>query len=206
MLAALPPNWRGDQVSIPSNLEQLLLDEGLPLAWVPPRSVIVKLFAAGTAAERRKIIGDRWKMITKACLQELHGIEQAGLAAHVEFAVEAAESLLEGRAKSSQALAANLLDSILRAEFSDDDRRAITGQHVRLSIEDYPLRIAIVFGGIWGSHGQYWPERGDQIPRNFSRHGSAHGVSRRQYSRVNAVLALMHVVALLKVMEIDLAD
>lgn len=206
MLARLPPNWRGDEVSVPGNLEQLLLDEGLPLAWVPPRAVVVKIFAAKTPAERRRIIGDRWKSITKACLQELQAIEHAGLAEPVEFAIEAAESLLEGRAKSSQALAANLLDSILRAEFSDDDRRTITGQSVRLSIDDYPLRVAIVFGGIWGSYGQYWPQRGDRIPRNYSRHGSAHGVSRRQYSRVNAGLALMHVVALLKVMEADLAN
>lgn len=206
IVAAVPPNWLGDRVSIPKNLDELLLDEGLPLAWVPPGAVIERLFAAKTPVQRRKIIGDRWRMIAEACLTELQQIENSGLAEHVKFALKSTNVLLQAEPEASQALSTNLLDSILRAEFSGADRQAITGQHVRLSIDDYPLRVAIVFGGIWGAHEQYWPERGDQIPRKYSRHGSAHGVSRRQYSRINSVLALMHVVSLLKVMEVDLAE
>lgn len=202
--AMLPPNWRGEDVSIPKDLETLLLDEGLPLAWVPPRTVIVKLFAARTAAERRKILGNRWRVITSACLEELQQVSHQDLMEYAEFAVEAAETLLDGRSKSSQALSANLLDTILRKSFDEKDRAAITGQKQRLDIDDYPLRVAIVLGGIWGSHGQFWPNNGDKIPRKYSRHGSAHGVSKRQYSRINAVLALMHVVALLRLLEVDL--
>lgn len=202
--AMLPPNWRGDDVSIPKNLETLLLDEGLPLAWVPPRDVIVRLFAAKTAAERRKILGNRWKPITTACLEELRQVSHQDLTEYAEFAVEAAATLLDGRSKSSQALSANLLDTILRASFDEKDRTAIIGQKQRLDIDDYPLRVAIVLGGIWGSHGQFWPNKGEKIPRKYSRHGNTHGVSKRQYSRINALLALMHVVALLRVLEVDL--
>ena len=75
-----------------------------------------------------------------------------------------------------------------------------------MDINQYPLRVAIVLGGIWGSYGEFWPSNGDVIPREFSRHGSAHGVSRRQYSRINSLLALMHVVSLLKLLEIDLTE
>jgi hypothetical protein len=204
--ARLPPNWRGDEVSIPKDLETMLLDEGLPLAWVPPREILVKLFAAPTPSDRRKILGRRWKTVTRACLEELQNVTHAELVEHAEFAIEAAESLMEGRSKSSQALSANLLDTILRTSFNEKDRTTITGQKQRLNIDDYPLRVAIVLGGIWGSHGQFWPSKGDKVPRKYSRHGTAHGVSRRQYSRINALLALMHVVSLLRVLEVDLAD
>jgi hypothetical protein len=51
--------------------------------------------------------------------------------------------------------------------------------------------------------GQFWPKNGDQIPRDFSRHASAHGVSRRRCSRINVLLALMHVTALLKPLSVD---
>lgn len=204
--AMLPPNWQGKDVTIPKDLETLLLDEGLPLAWVPPQEVVVKLFAAETAADRRKVLGARWKTIARACLEELQKVSHADLTEHAEFAVEAAESLLDGRSKSSQALSANLLDTVLRASFNEQDRTAITGQKQRLDIDDYPLRVAIVLGGIWGSHGQFWPSKGDKIPRMYSRHGSAHGVSKRQYSRINALLALMHVVSLLRVLEVDLVE
>lgn len=67
-----------------------------------------------------------------ACLQELGTVEHPELAKYVPFAVDAVESLLEGHSMSDQALAANLLDSILRLEFSDTDRRSITSQRDRL--------------------------------------------------------------------------
>lgn len=201
----LPPNWRGDDVHLPKNLESLLLDEGLPLAWVPPTGVLIKVFAAETAGERRRILGSNWRTIVTACQAELDGIENVDLKEYVDFAAEAADALADGRSKASQALSANLLDTILRRSFSTDSREAITIQTERPNIDDYPLRLAIVIGGIWGSHGEYRPHRGDAIPRRYSRHASAHGVSRHQYSRVNAVIALMHVVGLLKVMEVDLA-
>lgn len=201
--SSLPPNWRDDGISIPKDLEQLLLDEGLPLAWVPPTTILARVFAAGTPQERRRVISRSWKRIAEACVAELDSVDGKRLSGHVKFAREAARLLLDGSSEGSQALSANLLDSILRAEFSSGDRKTITGQHTRLNIEDYPLRVAIVLGAIWGAHGQYWPERGDKVPTAFSRHGSAHGVSSRQYSRINAVLALMHVTALLRLLDTD---
>lgn len=58
--------------------------------------------------------------------------------------------------------------------------------------------------GVWGSYGQFWPTNGDTIRYRYSRHGSAHGISRRQYSRVNAVIALMHIVSPLRLLDTDL--
>jgi hypothetical protein len=201
----LPPNWRDDSISIPSDLEILLLDEGLPLAWVPPTDVLALIFRAQNAAERRKVVGTRWKRIVQACVAELDRVSDPRLKGHVRFARAAAEPLLEGHWKSSQALSANLLDSILRKEFNGRDRKRMTDQTSRPSIDDYPLRLAMVLGAIWAAHGQYWPDQGDKVPRKFSRHGSAHGVSHRQYSRINAVLALMHVTSLLRLLDTDLA-
>jgi hypothetical protein len=203
--AALPPNWRDESISIPKDLEVLLLDEGLALAWVPPLKTIKRLFEAKTAQERRRILGRRWQSITRACIAELEGIDEPALAEYIEFALKAARTLLSGNHEPAQALSANLLDTMLRQNFNNKDRETITGRKTRLNIDDYPIRVAIVLGGIWGSFGQFWTNNGDPIPRKFTRHGSAHGVSRRQYSRINSLIALMHVVSLLKLLESDLA-
>lgn len=203
--SALPPNWPSG-AALPAGLEALLLDEGLALAWVPPADAVAQIFAAATPAERRAVIGRRWRGIGRACIAELDQVAHRSLTEHAGFGIEAAETLLAGSPAPSQALSSNLLDSILWAHFSSDDRRTITGQKVRLDISEYPLRVAIVLGGIWGAHSQFFPERNERIPRKYTRHGSVHGVSRRQYSRVNAVLALMHVTALLRVLEHDMLE
>jgi hypothetical protein len=200
--SVLPPNWRGASGLNVDLLETLLLDEGLPLAWIPPTAVLEKVFAASTPAERRSVISRDWKTIGESCVQVLGSIEDPSLAEHVQFARLSAESLLAGSPAPSQALSANLLDSVLRAEFSDH-RSKVTNQKQRLNMDDYPIRVAIVLSAVWAAHGEYWPHKGDKIPTTFSRHASAHGVSRRQYTRINATLSLMHVTALLKMLDVD---
>jgi hypothetical protein len=198
-----PPNWKGAGQPPAELLDRLLLDEGLCLAWVPPAPVLRGLFAADTPQTRRKIIGANWKRIALAAREELEQVTAPRLKDHIPFALKAVGAVLAGNHEAGQALAANLLDSILRREFSRSDRHSITSQTDRLDIDDYPPRLALVLGGIWGAHGEYWPDRGDQIPRRFSRHASAHGVSKRQYSRINATISVMHVTALLRVIQLD---
>lgn len=203
---AYPSNWRlGDGlVSFPDNLEEILIEEGIPLAWVPPTEVLEKLFAAESPGDRRKVLSSNWKAIVAECQAVLGTVEEKQLAIYVEFATEAAEALAEGKWKASQALSANILDSFLHQKFTAEDRMELTNQKTRVDWKKFPMRVALVVGSLSGGYGEYWPKNGDEIPKQFSRHASAHGLSHRQYSRLNAVIALMNVVGLVKVSETDL--
>lgn len=197
----LPPNWRG--VTGLKDFETLLLDEGLALAWVPPSDILQLLFDASSQQDRRKILGRRWKRVVRACRESIESVSGSDLADYRQFALKVATMLEAGHPEGAQALAANLLDTMLSETLDGPDRRLVTDQRTRFSIDDLPLRAAVVFGGIWGSHTEFWASRGDAIPRGYTRHGSVHGVSRRQYSRINAVVALMHVTAYVMLLETD---
>lgn len=203
---AYPSNWRTRDglVSFPENLEEILIDEGIPLAWVPPTHVLEKLFAAQTPGERRKVLSSNWKSIVDECKMVLNSVEEKQLAVYVDFAMEAAETLADGRWKASQALSANILDSFLHQKFTLASRKELTNQKQRVDWKKFPMRVALVVGALSGGYVEYWPKNGDDIPTQFSRHASAHGLSLRQYSRLNAVIALMNVVGLIKVSETDL--
>jgi hypothetical protein len=203
--ASMPPNWRDATSPNWAELETMTLDEGLALGWVPESEVLHLLFSAPDAAARRRIIGRRWQRIVRHCMSELDAIDTKSLVRHARFGKEAADALLKGSAAPSQALSANLLDTILRAHFTDTDRRRLVGQRRRLSVDAFSLRRAIVLGGIWGAFGEYWPTQGDPIPTKFSRHASAHAVTRRQFSRLNATIALMHVTSLLRLLDAEMA-
>lgn len=203
LIESLPPNWpHGDEVTIPENLEALLLDEGLPLAWVPPNATLLKVFEASSPGERRKALGSRWRSVAQACVAELGAIDDDELAEFVGFALEAAESLLDGKSSSSQALSANLLDSIPR----DVQHQGQTGDHRTEEAPRHRRLPATRRHRAWRHLGLPRRVLARKVPNQFSRHGSAHAVSRRQYSRINALIALMHVVALLKVIEIDFTE
>ncbi|NKY25529.1 hypothetical protein [Nocardia gamkensis] len=196
-----PPNWRGAKFDDTLDLELLILDEGLALGWVPDADLLQKLFDASTRQERRRLLGRHWKSILKSCRSNLVSVDDSELTSYRDFALKAIDSLEAGFTEGGQALAANLLDTMLRETLDGTDRRLVTHQGNRLDLNSLPFRASIVFGGIWGSFTEFWASRGDEVPRAYSRHASAHAVGRRQYSRINAVIAIMHVTAYIKLLE-----
>jgi hypothetical protein len=134
------------------------------------------------------------------CIRVLDSIEDPALNEYAVFAREGVDALRLGKRAAAQALCASLLDTLLYIPFGENKRR-ITDQRSAPIPERLAISAAVVLPGVWGAHRNYWPERGEEIPRDFSRHASAHGVSRRQFTHGNAVLAVMHVVALLKLLD-----
>lgn len=201
-----PPNLHDATPSV-EEFEQLLLEEGIPLMWVPGPKVVRALLDAPDAVGRREIIGRRWKGIVNDCEAVIEDVDLPDLQESRSFAFDCVAALRDGHNNAAQALAANLLDSLMRAHFDEPARKKITfnkkGQ-AKFDLNDYQLRVALTFAPVWYAHAEYWPKNGDPIPRVFGRHPSAHGVSRTQYSRINAVYGLMLVTSVLKFFDVEL--
>lgn len=201
-LIDVPPNLH-DHVDLDWDLiETILLDEGIPLAWVPPSDVVGQLLQASSPAERRTIIGRRWRGITNSCIASIDEVAAEGgpIRGFQRFVRDAALALQDGHSVPSQTLSANLLDTMCRHAFDSKSRTTITGTRRALAIDEYDTHLALVYGALRGSFRKFRTEDGDQVPRSFSRHATAHAVTARQMSRVNAVIALMQVTSLLRLM------
>jgi hypothetical protein len=204
----LPPNWKEVDHPDYDAIETILVDEGVPLAWVPRAEILQVLFDAPDAQARRKIIGRRWRQVVTDCESVLNEVSHPALRCHRPFATDVVNALRGGHVSSAQALAANLLDSILRRNFDKGDFKDVTTNKKggnRFDIDSYQIKAAFTLGPVWRAYAEYWQSQGDPIPRRFGRHPSAHAVSRTQYSRINAVIALMIVTSLLRLLESQLA-
>lgn len=122
----LPPNWKGVRHPDFGTIEAILLDEGIPLAWIPSQAVLQALFDAPDAAARRRIIGRRWGSVVSDCEVVLSEVSHPTLQRHQPFAVDVVQALRDGHVSAAQALAANLLDSVLRRNFDGDDLKTVT--------------------------------------------------------------------------------
>jgi hypothetical protein len=203
-----PPNWKGVDTPDIEAIEAILLDEGIPLAWVPNPAILQALFDAPDEAARRRIIGRRWRGIVSDCEGILNEVMDQDLLRHQSFAMDVVQALRDGHVSAAQALAANLLDSILRCNFEKNSFKRVTTNKKggdRFDIDDYRGRTAFTLAPIWRAYAEYWENQGDPIPRVFGRHPSAHAVSRTQYSRVNAVIGLMLVTSLLRLLDSEAA-
>lgn len=52
-----PPNWEGTTKPKWEVIESILLDDGIPLAWIPRPVILQSLFDARDTAVRRRILG-----------------------------------------------------------------------------------------------------------------------------------------------------
>ena len=207
--AALPDVARSLQTALPENLastradwdlellDKLMLDEGLPIAWIPSAPVLERVLRAPTPAARRAIYGKSWLRIVSDADELLSRCSSPDLQQYVRFARKAVDGLRDGHHELAQAMLMNTFDTVLRQQFPNDIRVRLTNTKTPLDTDDLTLRVYFAWCSVWSVYGQYWPSRGDMIPRRLSRHASAHGVSRRQYTRINSVLALAHLTGLL---------
>lgn len=189
----LPPNLRDIPGIDIGRVLDLLRTEGIPLYLVPRESIAAALLHAWDHATVRDVLSRRFDAILSDCEAVLDESRCAETSEIIDFAAEGIAALRAGHVAAAQALFAATLDSLVWS-LPEPERLAVS-KHKPGSdpeqIEARELRFALAFTPIWTAHEAFFPNLGDPIPRDFSRHASLHRVSRRQYSKRNALQALM---------------
>ena len=186
---------------------RIALDEGIPLAYVPPVDVVTALMNAASAADRLLIIESERDAIADACLVILQ--EGPLVSAFPEFSPLAratVKAIKDGHFQAAQALAVNVIESFVREWVAEkyktvkqyaldadpalaDPNAPFNAQQVRLETIILPL---FKFYADWFSHS------GDPAPTELSRHVTVHQATPAHYTMINAVLAVMLMTSLLK--------
>lgn len=202
-----PENWHGVTGLRFEILEVILLDEGISLVGIPRAATVQAILDAPDGTAQRAIVGRRSRSIATDCTHALDSFRRENIQRDLRFAHKAAAALRAGHPEAAQALAANLLDSLLRKHFTTDFKTITSNKPngKRLDLDDYTVRVAYVVAPIWSAYKQFWTNKGDPVPRTFARHASAHAVSAAQYTQTNAVLAIMLVTSLLSLLEHEAA-
>ncbi|MFF2331699.1 MULTISPECIES: hypothetical protein [unclassified Streptomyces] len=207
----MPENWQGQRLDYRDMVR--LMQEGVPLAWVPPADVIRLLLSADDASSRSKVIDDCRPEILISCREALSAVTDERLTAQRELLEECARAIENGTFSSAQALAANVWDNLMRGiAFANPDLLTSDGRwsygHIKRSApsveaeEDATIgefRRAAIFLPLPKTLEQFFHPK--PVPRSFNRHATAHATGTAQYTVPNAMTALMLAVSVLR--EID---
>lgn len=197
MRGQLPANLREIDLDW-DELPPLLLEEGLPIAWVPRAALVERVFAAPTSSARRAVYGKAWAQILDDCDAVLEGCSAAELVQYVTYARKVVAGIREGHHEIAQAMTANLFDSVLRHVF---EKKSATRVQYQDPDEDLQPLDFLLHCSIRSCYYSYNPDPGIPIPTRFGRHPSAHAVSPRQYTRINSVLAVAHLAGVLRTLD-----
>lgn len=181
-------------------VEAVVMADGIPLYGVPRTSIAEALLNAETAATRRDILGRQWKAISADCRETVGGCTSETLEPYVPMAVKALDALDTGHTEAAQALAGAIIDTLVKGYFGKDRTKYTPhpqGKRTNEAYNDFTVREYVAFAPMWQAYQQFDPANGDKIPGTFSRHATAHTVSKRQYNRRNAVQALLFACSLI---------
>ncbi|MFI1502688.1 hypothetical protein [Streptomyces platensis] len=208
--AMMPGNWRGERLAYADMVR--LMQEGVPLAWVPPADVIRQLLGASDASSRSKVIDDCRPEILAACGETLEAASDARLTVQRALLEECVRMAERGMFSGAQALAANVWDTLVRGlAFANRDWLTDSGwwsyKKIKQSIPTVDdddatfgeLRTAAVFLPFAKTLDAF--QHPQPVPGSFNRHATAHATGNVQYTAANATTALMLAVSVLR--EID---
>jgi hypothetical protein len=191
---AFPPNLR--PIAEDLDFEDVLSfveNEGIALYLVPRASTAKLLLTAKDRAARRAVLGRKFTSIVEDCTVVLDRCRSSVTTTAVEFIESGVAALNDGHLAPAQAMFTNVLETLLQTTLTKSERSVMLSHKEGEGPQSLDLKVreAYVMLPIWRSYESYWKSRGDPIPTNYSRHATAHGVSKRQYSKRNTVQSLM---------------
>lgn len=194
-----PANLTGIEGLRLEDVEEVVMIDGIALYGVPRKKIAEKLISADSSAARREILGRRWEAISVDCRASLNECSSSSAARYVPFAIAALDALDGANPQAAQALAASVLDTLVNGYFGKRRFKLTPNAKTKTPEEydEFTARDFIAFAPLWQAYQQFHPGQGDSIPTVFNRHASVHGVSKRQFSRRNAVQALMFITGML---------
>ncbi len=195
-----PPNWDGiEHPDYAAALE--IMNDGIPLVWVPRAAVVGRLMRAADYESRAQILAQERLDIADDCSRVLDQVGAPDLEHLMGLAAEAVRALRDGYCAPAQSLAKDVVDTWLR----DAARRGVVFDPV----SDYgfyrliggqlepvtggtrftELKAAGVLAPVAPALARF--NHGDPVLPRFSRHASAHDARPEHYTNANAVVAVM---------------
>lgn len=194
-----PPNLRAIVGLELEEVDQVVMEDGIPLYGVPRTEIAEQLIRAENMSKRREIIGRRWKAISADCRTAVSSCASEAVLPYVGFAMAALDALDADHTACAQAMAGSLVDTIVNGYFGEQRYKYTPSKKTTTNdaYNEFTIREFIAFAPIWRTYQQFLAVNGDKIPTTFSRHATAHAVSTRQYSKRNTVQGLMLVCSLM---------
>lgn len=181
------------------DVDAVVMTDGIPLYGLPRTTIAEALIRAESTNKRRDILDWRREAISADCRGALRNCTSESVESYVPFAVAALDALDADHIAAAQALAGSLVDTIVAGHFGTGRYKYTPNKKTTTAdaYNDFTVREYIAFAPMWQTYQQFFVSNGDQVPTQFNRHATAHAVSKHQYTRPNAVQALMFVCSLL---------
>ncbi len=214
-----PRNWHGSGLT-PDQVLPIASESGIPVAWVPPQSVLLEL-AAAEPQQRVAVLMASEHVVLDHCKLVFAECDDAELRDPQMLAGRAVRAFEDSHHEAAMALAVAVAEqpAIWASErrvlsfFSDDERKAYEkAVKSKYSLAQSELKVLeterarfrtgvprrALLSPIPKFFQAFYPEQGHAVPETASRHATVHQPTVEHLTRENSLLAIMLCVSLLR--------
>jgi hypothetical protein len=191
-----PPNWVRDADI--RELDRLVKDEGIPLAWVPRAEVVEMVRAAPDRASRLDVLLTARSEVLADCSEVLRAIDDPEFVGREPLARRAIAAMNEGHHESAMALAVNVVDSMMRTEYRVRYGELLKQLNYELGdvlIRDSRWRLSLAPCVKFFAEFDFWS---DPPPDDLARHAAVHKADIEHYNETNSLIAVMLLVSVMR--------
>ena len=170
-------------------LNELVVEDGIPVIWVPRADVVLELFAATDTEARLSVLVRRQAEIVDDCRAVIGNLAKRGRKR--VLAKQAIDAYSDGHMAAGQALAVLVTDEAVRNEVFGGSYKSIPAK-VRRDLGQSPvtrMRLAAAFAPLARLYTEWYP--GQPVVPHLLRHISVHHAREEQYTQTNALIAIM---------------
>jgi len=195
----VPYNWPEDFERYLLAIEKILNEEGLPLAWVPRHSILMKLLEAKSVERRLKILRKNRDAVLEDCAEILDELDYEFLIAQIPLARDVVAACKDGHWTAGAALAVMVTHAIVeRLEWATSP--ASVKAHYRFSMK---LTLdEMITGATQASlvsfYEEWHPKSKKPEPKFLTRHLVSHSVSDTHLNEHNCLVAVMLMTSLME--------
>lgn len=189
-------------------LYEVLFDDGIPLAFALSTETVGAVVRAPNRAARIERLWSRRKGILSRCADGLDSVTAAHLGHSVELARQALEAYQHGLHGPAQAQAMAIVDTHYTSHAPQATANAVKHarpmEHLQGKVDHraFPVHAPIARAYARKYQGSPTQEReAEDPPRELSRHATIHGTHPNQYTKRNALQALVMVTSLLRLLQ-----
>jgi len=198
-----PPNWP-DDLGDAAVAREILVEDGIPLVWVPRAAVVSELLDVPDRASRIAVLLSHRAEVAQDCRDVLAEVTIPAYAGKADLARMAVEALASGHDEAAHALAVVVTESAAARAIHKKYDRVRKQVHVG-DLDEVPLYDLRLRAALAPLHRFYTPwEEGRTpapMPEALSRHVTVHSASPAHFSEANALLAVLLATSTLRALQ-----
>jgi len=217
-----PRNWWGSGIS-GDLLLSIAVDDGIPLAWVPPMRIVRELAQRSTRDERISFLLDNAEEVVDQCSDAIGECDDPGLGSIQPLAASVVRAWEVGEGMAAMGLAVNLAEDLAfdvangsRSFRSEEAAAAWSGELNKIRKNKYkqatyranysphlfPQFLGdVVRAPIPHFFSSWYSSTGEPAPSRLSRHVAVHRPSTEHYTAANRLLSVMLVASFMREMQ-----